>query len=535
MAVPRRVIKPMPLKGRYTSAPADAIGPEYSPNALNVRFRFGEVKPGPGRGLFDAAPVNSPIQIVSQFGLSEGTLWPFMLPESKLFRRGNLTPFDTNKWLEVTGTLVPTGLRKWSWTSGEDHLFFCRGNDTVMEWDGNPANQFDLIANDPQFEPVDGAVGVMSAARFMEYFAERLVLANVVEAGTTFVNRLRWSKRADYRKWDSTLGLGAGFLDIPTEHSQPINGMKALGDRLAVYSQSSIIDVVETGQIDPTFVYKVRARGIGLIAPYTLGKANQVHFFLGKDFNVWAWDGVQPQPIGDPVWQEIQALAHLDTVNEYFGFVAHKRSEYWLVLSDQGRGTYEAFIFDYRTNSWSRDTFPSLTAADEIEVTLGALTWDSLIGTWGEQTQTWEQLGGTTQSAIVGGRPDGSTMLIDDGFSYDYFAVGSIMDCILETEDHYLPGEDAVWKNQEILRVLLVYNPAFSGGDPIEVGVSFNQGSSWDVQNVTLDSTGYAYVDFVKTGRVVRYRFRESDANVQFRYRGYGYQYVVSGDANPGT
>lgn len=525
----------MPLKGRFTSAPADAIGPQFSPNALNVRFRFGEVRPGPGRGLFDGSPVNSPVQIISQFGLTTDVLWSFMLTQSKLFRKNPLTVAG---WAEVTGTVVPAGSRKWSWASGEDHLFFNRGDtDSILQWDGNPANQFDLVSNVAGFEPVDGAVGVMSSARHLEYFAERLVLANVIESGTTFSNRLRWSQRADFRKWDSTLGLGAGFLDIPTEHSLPIIGMKALGDRLAVYSKKSIIDVVETGQIDPVFVYKVRSRGLGLGAPYTIGKANQTHYFLGNDFNVWSWDGIQLQPIGDPVWQEIQALVHLDTIEEYFGFFAQRRNEYWLVLSDVSRGTFEAFIYDQRAGAWSRDSFPSLTAADEIEALTDPIAWEDLVGTWEDQTLTWEAFGGgVLPSVIVGGRADGSTMVVDEAFAYDYFAIGSIIDCVLETEDHYVPEEEGpIWKNQEILRVVLVFNPDSAGGNPIEVGISFDQGRTWTTKDVALDTTGYAYVDFVLTGRVVRYRFREKDNNVQFRYRGYGYQYVVSGDATPGT
>lgn len=534
MALPRRTTKPMPLKGRYTSAPGDSIGPEYSPDNLNVRFRFGEVRPAPGRDLFDGSPINSPVQVVSQFGMSTNVEWSFMMTATKLYVKD---PNTTAGWLEIPGTFVPTGTLRWSWTTGEDHLFFNRGEDTLIQWDGNSANQFDLVKNVAGFEGI-GGTAEMAAARFLEYFADRVVLANTVEtAAGVCTNRLRWPQRGDFRKWDETLGLGAGFLDIPTERSLPINGMAALGDRLVIYSKKSIIDVVETGQIDPVFIYKVRSRGTGLGASYTIGKANQAHFFLGNDFNVWMWDGVQLRPIGDPIWQELQSLIHLDALDGYFGFFAQKRNEYWLVISDPDRGMFEAFVYDLRTGAWSRDSFPSLTAADEVDAITDALVWNDLIGAWEDQTLTWEQFGGSMlPNVLIGGRSDGATMLIDETFTYDYFAIGSIIDCFLETQDHYLPDEnDGIWKNQEILRLILVYNPASGGGDPIEVGISFDQGNSWQTQMKSLDNTGYAFVDFVRTGRVVRYRFRERDNNVQFRYRGYAFQYVVSGDANPGT
>lgn len=533
MAVPKRTSKPLPLKGRFTSAPGMAIGPEYSPNALNVRFRFGEVRPTPGRGLFSGIPFNEQVQVIGEFGLSTGILWPVMMTTTKLFRRGNTQPFDSNSWVEVTGTLVPSGLVPWSYTTGEDHFFFCRGSDSIMEWDGNPAHQFDLIKNVAGFEPVDGVGGVSPAPRFLEYFGDRLLCANVVENGVLFNNRLRWPQSGDFRKWNSTLALGAGFTDIPLPNAEAITGMKALGDKLAVYSHHAIVDVVRTGLVDPAFVFDIRVRGVGCGAPRTVAKVENYHMFLGYDFNVWRWDGQQVQAIGDPIWKELQLLGHTDAFEQYFAFCAPSRREYWLVFADVQRGSFEAFIYDYSTGAWARDSFPSFTAGDEIQIVTNALRWIDLIGTWDDQTLTWEQFGGVEMPTIVGGRNDGSTMMIDEQFAYDYFAIGSIMDCILETEDQFCP-DVGPWQLQEVLRVILLYDPDTAGTNPFEVGVSFTQGKTWTTKMVTPNSTGSSYIDFVKTGQVVRYRFREKDSNVQFRWRSYGYQYVVSGDTPVG-
>src|SRR5215475_9245278 len=40
-----------PQKGLWISAPADSIGPEYSPWCQNVRFRFGKIMRAPGRSI----------------------------------------------------------------------------------------------------------------------------------------------------------------------------------------------------------------------------------------------------------------------------------------------------------------------------------------------------------------------------------------------------------------------------------------------------------------------------------------------------
>src|SRR5262245_6621045 len=251
---PRRIQKPMPLRGRRSAFPADAIGDEFSPNALNVRFRFGEARGGPGRALFDDGPTNQKALWIGNFSRSDDVIWPVMFTENKLFRRGFGTPGDVNAWLEVTGTFVPLiDNRRMGVAVGEDRLFFSRGNEEIASWGGNSAVPFDLISNEPGFEGIGNTTNGI-AARYLEYWNNRVIAGYTVEAGVnpTKANRLRWSQSGDFRKWDETLGLGAGFLDLNSEGAEAISGIKTLGDNLVVYRKHSVTEIVKTGTLAPT-------------------------------------------------------------------------------------------------------------------------------------------------------------------------------------------------------------------------------------------------------------------------------------------
>jgi len=521
----------MPLQGLKSSWPADEIGQDFAARALNVRFRFGTARPAPGRGLFDRAPSVQSCLWLGQFPLSTGVNWPMMLTETKLYRRGSGAPNTPNTWTEIHGGFTPTGSSRWGVASGEDQLFFSRGTEEIAVWDGTPGDNFVKISTIAGYEGITGGATAI-ACKTMDYFNNRLVCANVIENGTTLVNRVRWPENGDYRKWDETKQLGAGFLDLFSEGAEEILALRALNDRGVIYRLHSITDLVPTGNLDEVFVEQVRVRGLGCAAPYTVASNGQFHMFLGTDFNVWRWDGIQALPVGDNIYEELKQLINVDSLDRYCAFFAPERQEYWLVICDPARGSFDVFVYDYLRNYWTRDSFPNLQSAAELVMTTTVVIWTTALGTWtGFDGTAWNDLRGTEFISLVGGRTDGATMLIDEEFSYDYYSQGSIIDRYLETEDQYLimdsagtgdPGEQVT-----IIRILLVYE--YRTADPFEVGVSFDRGSTWTTKTVTPQMSGYSWIDFEKSGNVIRYRFRENNANGSFRWRSYVQEFQPAG------
>lgn len=517
-------MKPMPLKGRKTAWPADSIGPEFTPNVLNVRFKFGEARNAPGRGLYDRGPVSEAAHRLETFAKSNDVTWFLMLTEDKLYRRGNSAPADSNVWTQITGTFSPGGSSRWAVAQGEDKFFFCRGDDEIAYWDGLTANQFDKISNVAGFEGIAAGGGIK--AKCLEYWNNRLIAANTVEGGTTKGNRIRWSQSGDYRKWNESLGLGAGFLDISSDGYEAIRQIKALRNNLVVYRKHSISELSATGTLSPVHIENVKVRGLGLGAPFSVGSSGDAHFFLGHDHNVWMWDGSTLTPIGNPIQEELAALTYNDALDYYFGYCAPCRFEYWLILCDPTRSQYEVFIYDYIRGYWTRDSFPNLYVISEVDIPLPQYIWNTIPGIWTDWTTTrWIDLRSGTVTSLLGGRTDSATMLIDERYVYDYYAQASIMDKYLETEDMYI---ESPWDLVEVVRLLLVYS--YVDAQPFEVGVSFDRGRSWDTNEITPDSSGYSFTEFVRTGNVVRFRFRENNATGSFRWRSYMFEIQGGGD-----
>jgi len=250
---------------------------------------------------------------------------------------------------------------------------------------------------------------------------------------------------------------------------------------------------------------------------------------MAYDRTVYSWDGVQTSHVGNPIYEELRGLTDPTTVDKIFSTVATQRTEYWLVLP-----TGDAFIYDYDRQVWTRDTVPQFTALGEVEVTTTAPRWIDMTTFWNTETHTWNQLFGVSMTSLFGGRPDGSTALVDETVAYDYFSIGSIIDRFVETPDFYFPDPagdvPAGTRLGTIYRLLLTYQ--FINANPFIAGVSYDRGRSWHEQSVAPNPQGFSLVDFggPTTGNTVRFRFREQDATGQFRWRSYTYDFIDAGD-----
>jgi hypothetical protein len=524
----------MPLGGLFTALPSDSITERNTPRSVNVHFRFGEIRGRPGSGEAERAPVVEDILWIGQHDTVSGMVWRLMITETKIYRWGDATPGAPTGWFEITGAGFTNVRRPWT-AHGEDQFFFT-GGDQVFTWDGDDASGYvATVVNEDVANPNEiwGSTSLVRA-RFLEYFNDRLVVAYTIEnLGSdlfdTFATKLRWTENGNYTKWDSTLGEGAGFLDLYEEGQGRTSGIRGLQDRLVIYKPHAIVEMVPTGTLSPVHVSQTRSRGIGCSAPYTIASNGFVHFFLGTDGNVYAWNGVQLNPIGDPIVEELRSLYDPAAELNYFGVVVITRDEYWLVFDSDN-----VYVYDYRRNTWTRDTFPNITALAEVDDTIGTTIWSAVAGNWSQQgTNTWEAYRGTRRTQMVAGRSTGETYIIDERFIDDYFAIGCIIDKVCETPDMYIPsqGDSNPWQLANVKRCLLMYR--FINAEPFEIGLSVDRGSTWVTETVVPDESGYSVVDFNVTGNVVRFRFRENNATGAFRWRQFAYEFLDAGPFRP--
>lgn len=501
-----------------SARPSDAIDDHQSPRCFNVHFKFGEVRSRPGSGIVSGSMTAEAVRWLGTFHTIDNTAWTIMLQETKMHRLGNVVPGSPYEWHEVLPTAgeTMTYSKPWSVTSGEGYLFFA-GDDEVYRWSGTGAYGY---------IPVTEGAAIWDTsvrARFIEYFNNRLVLAYTTEAGASVRSqRVRWPEGLNHALWDDTLEEGAGFIDLYEEGEQPITGLKSLQDRLMVYKPKAIMELMPTGTLAPEHVAQTRIRGTGCAAPYTLASTGSHHFFLGEDQNVYLWDGIALRPIGDVIREELQSATSPANFENYIGIVAPTRDEYWLVVEDDN-----VFVYDWRRDVWTRDTFPSLTALGEVDEITGSVLWSGASGTWAAASGGWDDQLGTPHRILYGGRSDGATIKIDEQFIDDYFAVGSIIDKHVETKDYYF-GDDQLGTLHE---VLLSYE--YLTSDPVEVGVSFDRGSTWITSNITPSASGYSKVNFTRTGNVVRFRFRDNSASGRPRWKHFSFEFVPAGPYRP--
>ena len=518
MATLVRIRKPLGFSGLNRMVPSDVIEDRESPNLRNVRVRFGEIRETAGRDILSGPVVGQDALYIGRFFLVDGTEWTFMLTENNLLRWGNSIPGTPRQWHIASGPSI-TGTRRFGVTSGEGYLFFSRkeSGTGIYRWPGG-TGAYALITG----------TGTAPPAKFVEYYNDRLIAANIIDSATDRTNRIRWSIQADHTNWS---GTGSGFADLYSGVEEPITGLLSLNDRVVVYRKHTITEMYRTGTLSPVFEFQLRVNGIGCAFPYTIASNGQQHFFLGMDRTVYSWNGTQLSNIGERIRPELQDLVDYASAETYFGVVTPDRGEYWLVLGDGN-----AFVYDYVTDSWWRDSFPNITTLGEAsDVITSGLLWSTATNTWATEPLTWDAAAGTLKPVIFAGRADGATFTVDEAVGYDYFAIGSILDCYIETPDYIFPSQELPTGDPmatgNVQRIFLTYT--FTDATPFEVAISTDRGNAWQTQLVTPNTGGFSYVDFNVTGNICRFRFREADANVDFRWRHYVMEFAPAGDHVP--
>jgi len=513
---PKYARRSIPVGGMNNGTPADSLSEGQSPNVLNVRFRFNEVRPGPGRAAL-TGPLDAPIQTIARYSVDDITKWIVLITDKSFYKWGVNSPGDQQVWTQVGGIPL-TGQGRWSWTVGEDCFFFARsGGGGVYRWKGG-STLIDKVPNAP-----------FSDARFVAYFNNRLCVANVSEAGKSWTNRIRWPKNGDHTDWVAT---GSGFLDIYEPEQEPIQIIKVLSNRLVVFREHSITDLVPTGTVSQVFNSEQRTANVGTVFPHTVDCNGIGIFFLGNDGNVWMWNGSQLQSIGDPLYKSFENIVDIIGAREiYFGKVYPFANEYWLWLGEQN-----VYVFDFLQGRWMIDKFPNIAAIGDAEFYVTPNSWGAAVGSWSAwSATTWQSMSSRATSRLVVGLQDYSTITV--GRDIVGYNTGELIDSFIETKDYYSnesnnpigvadPVGPMVMRTCERLLLIYMYN---NDSDKFELGVSTDHGRTWQTFLITPNVFGYGLADWKVTGNVMRFRIRQTSAKPVFRWQGLIEEFLPGG------
>lgn len=275
--------------GINVQAPPNSIGPRYSPSIDDFLIRNGEIRSrpqlttinGPDTGKilalipgWNPTGVANNLAAVTDSGLyyldNAGT-WHFVANPAYTVQAGPVTwrIFNSVLYMSQIGNALPT----------------------TCSWDGVNAGTFNGNAAIVAGNPIAG--------RYLDELDQHLILADVVDGGTPFTFRIRWSAIGLPNVWDATINVNAGsndFIEVPTE----ITGLMMMGRVGYIFRTNGITEMAPTGIGTAPFEFNhlwASKTGIGNVLPFSIGQYGFVGGFVSAD-DVYALIGHTPQRVG---------------------------------------------------------------------------------------------------------------------------------------------------------------------------------------------------------------------------------------------
>ena len=230
------------------------------------------------------------------------------------------------------------------------HLIVCDGGKSnIQRWAGGTETDFnDLLGGDGYHQ------GTTHRALQIGQFHNRLLLLNPLEynqESTAWIKtryRIRWSEIGKIQQWS---GTGSGFYDLLDTGDRNVWSAQ-LGNQYIIYQNHTIWSLDYIGGTT-VFVPNIQMPNLGLLAPHLLVAKNNVHYFVGDDFNVYAYfGGSSKQAIGD----KIQKFIKEELSREYRGrswmAIEPDSKKLWLYFATTGSYPIKGYGMDMKTGAW---------------------------------------------------------------------------------------------------------------------------------------------------------------------------------------
>lgn len=254
------------------------------------------------------------------------------------------------------------------------HCLICTGISPIQRWAGKFETYFaDLVGADG-YHTVDSGVTTHYADQVGAFY-NRPILINAKEADANgnlvdCNQRIRWPQAGKLETWT---GTGSGYRDLLDTGGYNIWGA-LLGTQWIQYQNNSIWSLTHVGGTR-VFEPDIEIPDLGLLAPHLLYSKNNVHYFVGSDYNVYAYfGGSHIERIGDKIHRFLQR--DLDTEYAYRCRICMgaENSRLWVYIVPNDE-TYitQAYGMDMRTGAWQRRKFTHKWSS-------GGITSVSLVG-----------------------------------------------------------------------------------------------------------------------------------------------------------
>jgi len=408
------------------------LPPGATPQAKNVMAREGVLEPryrlakvGSGSSLMDA------VIGMGEYAAVGGTRYPYAISaktfsyySGSAWTHGDYATNGVNDPPSGENTVYLDSTVFYDPVSDENAVVWVNGTDQAFV--GSVFTRgFSTLTN----APIAKAVAV---------FDSRVLFGNITSGGTQLVQRIQYSEK--YQPSITTAPTG-GFDDL-LDARGGIQRMMPDGDRVLVFFDHELWFGYP---IDYPFnlAYRGLDRTIGTVSPWTVCQTPMGVFFLGDNYLPYLIPrGGGPQPVGLKTWKTIRD--EIDSPSRACAEYNPDTGRVLLVFATQG-GTgrpAKGLELDLTTGTWVPQTFtPNLSRLAVGDVTSSAVTWGALVGAWNAQTQTWSQLGGTSNKrAMYAGTSTGTVAV------FTSTATGDLGPAVLSEVMVVIPNEDPTRK-----------------------------------------------------------------------------------------
>lgn len=243
--------------------------------------------------------------------------------------------------------------------SSYHHVVACNGGlKAIQRWAGKYETDFaDLLGGDGYHDTASGRTThyALQVGAYKSHFL--LISPREANANNHLIDnnqRIRWGVTGKLETWT---GDYSGYKDLIDTGGYNV-WSALLREQYVCYQNNSIWSLNHVGGTD-VFDPLIEIPSLGLLGAHLLCSKNNIHYFVGNDYNVYAYfGGSEYKMIGN----KIQRFLERDLLASYayrsWICVGPKNKRLWIFIVPTGK-TYctEAYIIDIRSGAWMKREF----------------------------------------------------------------------------------------------------------------------------------------------------------------------------------
>ena len=303
------------------------------------------------------------------------------------------------------------------------HCLVCNGLTPIQRWAGKFEADFDDLAGADGYHHVSSSNTSHYALQVGSFYNRAILIsAKEADAENNLVEnnqRIRWPQAGKLESWT---GAGSGAVDLLDTGGYNVWGAR-LGRQWIQYQNTASLTHVGGTRV---FEADVEIPELGLLAPHLLYAKNNVHYFVGNDYNLYAYyGGSNIQKMSKGIQRYLKRDLDPTYAKKSWLCMGAENSRLWLFIVPNGKTEVtEAYAIDLNTGAWQKRDYTHKWAT-------GGITSVALIGagsftdgmTYAEATATARtyadySAGGDTELALKTYEEMTETVLTDERLAF---------------------------------------------------------------------------------------------------------------------